>query len=259
MIRRDSGGEGWSPMTRRGRPPGLRRAQHTGPRSARVRPLADRAGGAGRGAARRAALGRGRGPCHGLSRVHPAPGRAAGGRPGAVGRPGAAPAGRGRRPAGRGAGRRGRPAGAAGSTQRRALAGDGADDVSGHVGWTRPTLGHFGDDLPRRSPAADAGAGAGRGGGGGRGRASGRTWSRRSAGLNEPPVVAAVSRQSLAAQAGALEQEPGPGPAPVLPGLAVRPAGDQRPDRRRWPAPPSTGPRRCWSSPGRARPPRSRW
>ena len=83
--------------------------------------------------------------------------------------------------------------------------GDGADDVSGHLGWTRPTLGHFGADLPRRSPmrtlapalaAAVAATVVG----------FGAYVVSASAGLNEPPVVAAVSRQSLAAQAGALER-----------------------------------------------------
>ena len=76
-----------------------------------------------------------------------------------------------------------------------------------------------------------------------------------SAGLNEPPVVAAVSSAEPGRPGRRAGAEPGPGPAPVLPGLAVRAAGDQRPDRRHWPAPPSTGPRRCWCTPGRARPP----
>ncbi len=83
--------------------------------------------------------------------------------------------------------------------------GEGADDVSGHLGWTRPTLGHFGADLSRRSPrrvlrlalaAAVAAVVVG----------FGAYVVSASAGLNEPPVVAAVSRQSLGPQAGALER-----------------------------------------------------
>jgi hypothetical protein len=87
-----------------------------------------------------------------------------------------------------------------------AVSGDGADDVSGRVGWTRPTLGRFGEDLPRRSvrrvlasalAAAVAAAAVG----------FGAYVVSASAGLNEPPVVAAVSSRSLAAQAGALERD----------------------------------------------------
>ena len=176
-----------------------------------------------------------------------------GGRPGAVGRPGPAPAGRGRRPAGHGAGRRGRPAGATAQSLRVA-AGDGVDDVSGHVGWIRPTLGRFGDDLPRRSRTPDAGAGAGRGGGGGRGRLRGvrRLGERRAeraagGGRGEharawPPRPARWSGARTWTRTGS----PGPGSA-----RGRRPAAGSSP----WPAPPSTGPRRCWSTPGRGRPP----
>ena len=88
----------------------------------------------------------------------------------------------------------------------KVLAADGGDDVSGHVGWIRPTLGHFGDDLPRRSrrrvlvpllAAAVVAAVVG----------FGAYVVSASAGLNEPPVVAAVSRASLGPQAGALAQK----------------------------------------------------
>ena len=90
--------------------------------------------------------------------------------------------------------------------QRFRLAAADGEDVAGPVGWTRPTLGHFGADLPRRSPrrllvpalaaavlAAVVGFGA--------------YVVSASAGLNEPPVVAAVSQQSLGPQAGALAQK----------------------------------------------------
>jgi hypothetical protein len=90
--------------------------------------------------------------------------------------------------------------------QTRPLAAvDSTDDVSGHLGWTRPTLGRFGEDLPRRSlgrrlvpflAAAVVAAVIG----------FGAYVVSASAGLNEPPVVAAVSRQSLGPQAGALER-----------------------------------------------------
>lgn len=84
-----------------------------------------------------------------------------------------------------------------------AAAADGADDVSGHVGWTRPTLGQFGENLPKRSlrrvlvpvlAAAVAAVVAG----------FGAYVVSASIGLNEPPVLVAVSSKSLAAQAGAL-------------------------------------------------------
>ena len=87
----------------------------------------------------------------------------------------------------------------------RVAAGNGSDDVSGHVGWIRPTLGSLGDDRPRRSrarmlvPALAAAVAAAVVG-------FGAYVVSASAGLNEPPVVSAVSSQSLAVQAGALAQ-----------------------------------------------------
>lgn len=87
----------------------------------------------------------------------------------------------------------------------KVAAADGADDVSGHVGWTRPTLGDFGADLPRRSwrrivvPALAAALVAAVVG-------FGTYVVSASAGLNEPPVVAAVNSKSLALQAAALER-----------------------------------------------------
>lgn len=85
------------------------------------------------------------------------------------------------------------------------VSGRGAEDPAGEAGWTRPTLGRFGEDLPRRSwprvlaPALAAALVAAVVG-------FGAYVVSATAGLNEPPVVAAVSRQSLAAQAGALER-----------------------------------------------------
>ncbi len=89
--------------------------------------------------------------------------------------------------------------------QLQVVAG-GGDDGPAQVGWTRPTLGRFGADLPGRSRrrvvvsalaaavlAAVVGFGA--------------YVVSASAGLNEPPVVAAVSQQSLGPQAGALAQK----------------------------------------------------
>jgi hypothetical protein len=87
----------------------------------------------------------------------------------------------------------------------KVVAADGRDG-SGQVGWTRPTLGHFGADLPRRSrrrvlvpllAAAVVAAVVG----------FGAYVVSASIGLNEPPVVAAVSQQSLGPQAGALAQK----------------------------------------------------
>lgn len=89
----------------------------------------------------------------------------------------------------------------------KVLAADGGgEDVAGHVGWTRPSLGHFGDDLSGRSrrrvlapllAAAVVAAVVG----------FGAYVVSASVGLNEPPVVAAVSRASLGPQAGALAQK----------------------------------------------------
>ena len=87
----------------------------------------------------------------------------------------------------------------------RVAAARGEDEVAGHVGWTRPTLGRFGDDLPRRTlgrrllPALAAAVAAAVVG-------FGAYVVSASAGLNEPPVVAAVSSRSLGPQAGALER-----------------------------------------------------
>jgi hypothetical protein len=88
---------------------------------------------------------------------------------------------------------------------RTPVSGDRAGSASGPVAWTRPTLGRFGEDLPRRSlkrglvPALAAAMTAAVVG-------FGAYVVSASAGLNEPPVVAAVSSASLAAQAGALER-----------------------------------------------------
>jgi len=79
----------------------------------------------------------------------------------------------------------------------------GGGDGSGPPGWTRRTLGRFGEDLPRRSllrrallvPAAVAAAA---------GVGFGAYVISASAGLNEPPVVSAISSRSLGPQAGAL-------------------------------------------------------
>jgi hypothetical protein len=79
------------------------------------------------------------------------------------------------------------------------------EDASAHVGWTRPTLGRFDEDQPRRRlgrrllPALAAAAAAAVVG-------FGAYVVSASAGLNEPPVVAAVSSRSLGPQAGALER-----------------------------------------------------
>jgi hypothetical protein len=95
--------------------------------------------------------------------------------------------------------RRGRP-------QTLRLAADGGDDdLAGNGGWTRPTLGRFGEDLPRRRLSrrllpALAGAVAAAVVGFGAYVVSA------SVGLNEPPVVAAVSSRSLGQQAAALER-----------------------------------------------------
>jgi hypothetical protein len=76
---------------------------------------------------------------------------------------------------------------------------------AGLSGWSRPTLGRFGEDLPRRSlqrralPALAAAVIAALVG-------FGAYVVSASAGLNEPPVVAAVSSRNLATQAGALER-----------------------------------------------------
>ena len=87
----------------------------------------------------------------------------------------------------------------------RVASGGGSDDASGHGDWTRPTLGRFGEDLPRRSrlrralpmlAAAVVAAVVG----------FGAYVVSASAGLNEPPVVAAVSSQSLGQQAAALRR-----------------------------------------------------
>ncbi|HLL63574.1 MAG TPA: hypothetical protein VK401_11025 [Propionibacteriaceae bacterium] len=85
------------------------------------------------------------------------------------------------------------------------VAATAEEDVVGHVGWTRPTLGRFGEDLPRRSlgrrllPALAAAVAASVVG-------FGAYVLSASAGLNEPPLVAAVSSRSLGPQAGALER-----------------------------------------------------
>jgi putative zinc finger protein len=85
------------------------------------------------------------------------------------------------------------------------VADAGDEDVAGQVGWTRPTLGRFGEDLPRRTlgrrllPALAAAVAAAVVG-------FGAYVVSASAGLNEPPVVAAVSSRSLGPQAGALER-----------------------------------------------------
>ena len=87
----------------------------------------------------------------------------------------------------------------------RVAAGGGEDDVAGHGRWTRPTLGRFGEDLPRRTlgrrllPALAAAVAAAVVG-------FGAYVVSASVGLNEPPVVAAVSSRSLGPQAGALER-----------------------------------------------------
>ena len=87
--------------------------------------------------------------------------------------------------------------------QQLRVAAGGGPDGSGPAGWTRPTLGRFGEDLPRRSlkrqalPLLAAAAFAAAVGFGGYVVSA-------SAGLNEPPVVAAVSSRSLGPQAGAL-------------------------------------------------------
>ena len=95
----------------------------------------------------------------------------------------------------------------AGEVQRRSrqpARGDGPE--SGWSGQSRVTLGTFGADLPRRStrrillPALAAAAAAGVVG-------FGAYVASASAGLNEPPVVAAVSSASLAVQAGAVERD----------------------------------------------------
>jgi anti-sigma factor RsiW len=94
--------------------------------------------------------------------------------------------------------------------RRRTSAGGGFGPASGPapapVGWSRPTLGRFGEDRPRRSlrrvllPALAATVLAAVVG-------FGAYVVSASAGLNEPPVVSAVSSsRSLAVQAEALER-----------------------------------------------------
>jgi hypothetical protein len=99
-------------------------------------------------------------------------------------------------------------AGEVGRRERRQtlqVAATAEEDVAGQVGWARPTLGRFGEDRPRRRlgrrllPALAAAVVAAVVG-------FGAYVVSASAGLNEPPVVAAVSSRSLGPQAGALER-----------------------------------------------------